>query len=206
MFTMLAFLCGCKKSVDYSAYVSEKRTDIYLYSDDGPEIKIYLSEKETPYCADGIKGEMTSLCEIFVKLPKNYEEVNVTIDGVQSEMSYRAVENDYYLSLSNCGISGQSATVTLSYGEENKDYTALSVRDDGVMTCENAVKCVTEHNPDLFSSLTENGIFKGEIFVRLLYDEGCYYYVGVCDRDKNINAYLVDGVRGKIIANKQMTI
>lgn len=203
---MLAFLCGCKKSVDYSAYVSEKRTDIYLYSDDGPEIKIYLSEKETPYCADGIKGEMTSLCEIFVKLPKNYEEVNVTIDGVQSEMSYRAVENDYYLSLSNCGISGQSATVTLSYGEENKDYTALSVRDDGVMTCENAVKCVTEHNPDLFSSLTENGIFKGEIFVRLLYDEGCYYYVGVCDRDKNINAYLVDGVRGKIIANKQMTI
>ena len=72
------------------------------------------------------------------------------------------------------------------------------------MDCESAVKCVTEHNPDLFASLTENKIFKGEIYVRLLYDEGCYYYVGVCDREKNINAFLVDGVRGKIIANKKL--
>lgn len=203
MFTMLAFLSGCKKSVDYTDYISEKRTDIYLYSSDGLEIKIYLSEKENPYNADGIKGEMTPLTEIFVCLPKNPEEVNITVGGTENEMSYRAVENLYYLSLSDCGISGESATVTLSYDEQSNEYTAMNVKDSGVMTCENAVKCVTEHNPDLFSSLTENNIFKGEIYVRLLYDDGCYYYVGVCDQNKKIEAYLLDGVRGKIIANKQ---
>lgn len=200
---MLAFLCGCQKSVDYCSYISEKRTDIYLYSNDGLEIKIYLSEKENPYNADGIKGEMTTLTEVFVKFPKNPEEVNITVGGTENEMSYRAVENEYYLSLSSCGISGESATVTLSCDGQSNSYTAMNVKYDGVMTCENAVKCVMEHNPDLFTSLTENRIFKGEIYVRLLYDEGCYYYVGVCDRDKNIDAYLVDGVRGKIIANKQ---
>ena len=72
-------LGGCRKKVDYLSYVSEKRTNIYLYSNDGLEIKIYISEKETPYSADGIKGEMSGLTEIYVTLPKNYDEVNVSV-------------------------------------------------------------------------------------------------------------------------------
>ena len=204
IFTIPAFLSGCAKNTDYASYISEKRTDIYMYSDDSVSIKIYVSEKENPYNSDGIKGAMTSLTEIFVALPENREEVNVSVGNANGEMNYRAVENIYYLSLSNGGVSGDSAAVTLTYGEESNSYTLLNVRDDSVMDCESAVKCVTEHNPDLFASLTENKIFKGEIYVRLLYDEGCYYYVGVCDREKNIDAYLVDGVRGKIIANKKL--
>ena len=204
---LLAAVCllgGCKKNVDYLRYVSEKRTDIFMYSADGLEIKIYLSEKETPYSADGIKGEMSSLTEIFVTLPKNYDEVNVSVGSIQGEMNYRAVENDYYLSVTGGGIEGESAEVTLSYGGESKSYSAVSVLYKGVISCDDAVKCVTEHATDLFASLTQNNIFCGEIYVRLLYDEGCYYYVGVCDREKKINAFLIDGVRGKIITTKEL--
>jgi len=31
----LLFFCGCGKQTDYTEYISEKRTDIYLYSDEG---------------------------------------------------------------------------------------------------------------------------------------------------------------------------
>ena len=197
-------LGGCRKKVDYLSYVSEKRTNIYLYSNDGLEIKIYISEKETPYSADGMKGEMSGLTEIYVALPKNYDEVNVSVGDAEGEMSYRAVENCYYLSLSNGNIQGDSVDVTLTYGEESKTYPAVSVLYDGVIGCEGAVKCVIDREEALFEGLTQNNIFCGEIYVRLIYDDGCYYYVGVCDRDKNINAYLVDGERGKIIATKQL--
>lgn len=200
----LLLFCGCGKQIDYSEYISEKRTDIYLYSDDGLQIRIYVSEKETPYCADGFKGEMGKLTEIYVTLPKNPDEVNVKAGNIEGEMNFRAVENCYYLSATNGDISGESASVTLTFGEESKTYSAMNVKYDGVISCEDALKCVLERDLSLFEGLTESGIFCGEIYVRLIYDDGCYYYVGVCDRDKKITAYLVDGVKGKIIATKEL--
>lgn len=200
----LLFFCGCGKQTNYSEYISEKRTDIYLYSDDGLQIKIYVSEKETPYCADGFKGEMGFLTEIYVTLPKNPDEVNVKAGNIEGEMNFRAVENCYYLSAANGDISGESASVTLTIGEESKTYSAMNVKYDGVISCEDALKCVLERDLSLFEGLTESGIFCGEIYVRLIFDDGCYYYVGVCDRDKKITAYLVDGVKGKIIATKEL--
>lgn len=195
---------GCKKNVNYLNYVSEKRTDIYLYSDDGLEIKIYLSEKETPFCADGVKGNVGDLTEIFVTLPENADGVDISCGAIAGEMSFRAVDNCYYLSGSGGGIYGESAQVTLTYGGKSKSFAAMSVKYGNVLDCDGAAECVIEHERGLFDSMTENGIFKGEIFVRLLYDEGCYYYVGVCGRDKKIEAFLVDGERGKIIARKQL--
>ena len=195
---------GCKKNVNYLDYISEKRTDIYLYSDDGLEIKIYKSEKETPYSADGIKGNMGKLCEIFVTLPKSAETVEISVGGINGEMSYRAVENCYYISAADGGIDGESASVTLVRDGESATYTAQSVLYDGVMNCDQAVKCVIDYNTELFKSLTTDKLFDGEIFVRLLYDEGCYYFVGVCDKNSKITAYLVDGERGKIIAQREI--
>lgn len=202
--TLCGCKSGCKKGVNYLEYVSERRTDIYLYSDDGLEIKIYLSERETPFSADGIKGDVGSVTEAFVTLPENYEEVNISVGGVDGEMNYRAVENCYYLSFPTCNISGENAEVSLTYGETSATFTAVNVKYDGVMDCDGAVLCVIEHAGELFDSMTDDGIFTGEIFVRLLYDEGCYYYVGVCNREKKINAFLVDGERGKIIATKEL--
>ena len=177
------FLGGCKKEVDYFNYVSEKRDNIYLYSDDNIEIKVYSLERENPYSADGIKGDITSLCEVYVRLPKNYDEVEIKVGGVEGEMNYKAV--------------------TLTYDNKSTDYTAASVLYDGVISCRDAVKCVIEHANDLFKSLTDGKIFTGEIYVRLLFDDGCYYYVGVCDRNKKITAFLVDGERGKVIASHE---
>ena len=74
----------------------------------------------------------------------------------------------------------------------------------GVMNCEQAVNCVVEHDRALFDGLTKNNLFDGEIFVRLLFDEGCYYYVGVCDKSCHITAFLIDGESGKILATKSM--
>ena len=200
----VCLLGGCKKSVDYLSYISEKRTNIYAYSNDGLEIKIYISDKEAPYSTDGIKGEMGTLTEIFVTLPRSYEEVNIHASSIEGEMNYRADENCYYFSTSGGDISGESVEVTLTCGGESTTYSAVSVLYDGVISCEDAVKCVIDHDKELFESLTQNKIFCGEIYVRLLYDDGCYYYVGVCDRNQKINAYLVDGERGKIIATKEL--
>ena len=204
LLTAALVLPGCSKSVKYSDYISEKRTDIYLYAGDDTEIKIYCSSREQPYAADGIKGEVSDFVEIFVTLPKNHETVEIDAEGLGGEMNYRAVEKDYYLSFTACPFKSESVEVKLGLDGETLSYTVQSVKSGALITCEQALNCVIDHDKDLFTSLTDGTLFAGEIYVRLLYDNGCYYYVGVCDREKNVNAYLVDGERGKIIASKKL--
>ncbi|MCD8372930.1 MAG: hypothetical protein LUD27_06495 [Clostridia bacterium] len=190
---------GCKSKLDYSDYISELRYDVFLYSGDSEEIKVYCSEREAPYAADGIKGEMNGLIEIYAKFEKNYSSVSVDIDGSGGEMSYMTVKDCWYISFSG-GFETDSLEATLDTDGKRNEYTLVSVLSEGVMDGKNALECVIEHNGALFESKTENGIFCGEIYIRLLFDERCYYYVGVCGRDKNIQAYLVNGETGRIIA------
>ncbi len=195
---------ACTKNIDYTEYVSERRSDVFTYKDDSTEIKIYCSQKEQPYTADGYKGELCDVVEIFVTLPKNPQVLEIKTEGYEGEMNYQAVDKNYYLSFSSPAFDKTGVEVTLTHDGESNTYTALSVKHENVMTCDQAVLCVKEHAAELFESLTKNGLFDGEIYVRLLYDDGCYYYVGICDKTKKINAYLIDGVRGKVIATKTL--
>ena len=72
---------GCSKEIDYTKYISEKRVNMYLYENDGISIKIYCSEREQPYAADGICGNMGDFCEVFISLDKNPEELEVSLCG-----------------------------------------------------------------------------------------------------------------------------
>ncbi len=196
----VAALCSCKKEVNYYDYVSELRGNIYLYEDDEITIKIYFGERENPYNSDGIKGEMGDFCEVYVFLPTQSGAVNVKIGDISGEMSYLTVKGCYYLSSGDKDPCSDYLNVEV--GE--KTYKAVSVLYDGVISPEDALKCASEYRSEFFSSMTENYIFNGEIYIRLLYDEGCYYFVGVCDGAGNLTCWLVDGATGKIIAEKNL--
>ena len=118
-------------------------------------------------------------------------------------MSYLTVRDCWYISFSGNSFDGNEITVSLDCDGKTTEYKLLSVVTDGLISCEQALECVKEHAGTLFDELTENGIFNGEIFIRLLYDEKCYYYVGICDREGMINAFLVDGQSGRIIAERE---
>jgi lipoprotein len=195
---------GCAKHTDYSDYISEKRYDVYLYGGDDTEIKLYCSDKESPYVADGIKGNVNGLVEIYAKLSGDCEKVTISSKSFQGgEMSYLTVRDCWYISFSGNSFDGNEITVSLDCDGKATEYKLLSVVTDGLISCEQALECVKEHAGTLFDELTENGIFNGEIFIRLLYDEKCYYYVGICDREGTINAFLVDGQSGRIIAERE---
>lgn len=195
-------LAGCVGGVDYNAYISEKRTDIYLYEEDGLSFKIHCAERETPYNTDGIKGETCRTAEIMLTPSATPTQVSVSVGGHSGEMSYLSVSKSFYLSFTLEEDWGERVQVTLTVDGEEKSFTATSVLYDGVISAEQALKCVTEYDGALFDSLTDGRAFAGEIHVRLLYDDGCYFYVGVCDREGSIYAYLVDGETGRVIAKR----
>lgn len=196
---------ACNTQTDYTQYISEKRSEIYLYKDDTAEITVNCVSREQPYNADGICGDMCDLVEIFVKLTPTPDSVEISLEGYSGEMNYEAVNTRFTASYTSPAFMREGIDVVITADGNEKSYTVLSVLDSGVLSCEQALSCAVEHDRELFTSLTRKRDFAGEIYVRLLYDEGCYYYVGVCDRDKNITAYLLDGGIGKVIATKKIT-
>lgn len=199
----LFLLCSCAKKTDYYSYVSEYRHDIYLYEDDGASLKIYLSDKETPYACDGIKGAMTSVCEIYYFCENTPNEVTIDLQGLGGEMNYLSVSRTFYLSFNCTQDFGTQAEATLTVDGKQLNITANNVREEGTIDGAAALKCVTEYDGELFASLTNKGNFLGEIGIRLLYDEGCYYYIGVSDRNGRTNAYLLDASDGRVISERQ---
>lgn len=193
---------GCAKKTDYFNYVSEYRKSVYFYEDDNVSLKIYSVDKETPYALDGIRGEVSNVTEVFYSCENTPNEVEVEVLGMGGEMSYQAVTRNFYLSFSGEELSGATVPVKITVDGETTELDVCNVAEEGVISGKTALDCVREYDKDGFDALSENGGFSAEIIVRLLYDDGCYYYVGVCDRDKNIHAYLVDGTDGKIIAER----
>lgn len=198
-------ITACNTQPDYTQYISEKRSEIYLYKDDTAEITVHCVSREQPYNADGICGNMCDLVEIFVKLFPTPESVEISLAGYAGEMNYEAVNTRFTASYTAPAFNSEGIDIAITVGGEQKNYRVLSVLDSGVLSCEQVLNCAVEYDRELFASLTRKRDFAGEIYVRLLYDEGCYYYVGVCDRDKNITAYLLDGGIGKVIATKKIT-
>ncbi len=200
-----AALPGCSRTPDYTRYISEKRSAVYFYKDDTADISVHCVSREQPYNADGICGDMCDLIEIFVKLDPSPDNVEIALEGYSGEMNYEAVNQRFTVSYSAPAFEADSLDITLNFGGKPNTYRVLSAADSGTLTCEQALEYAVEYDGELFDSLTRRGEFEGEIYVRLLYDEGCYYYVGVCDRNKNITAYLLDGGIGKVIATKKLS-
>ena len=152
-----AALCGCAVETDYCRFISEKRYDSYLYEDDDLRIKIDFSERETPYLSDGYCGDMQKICEIFVKFTESPASVEAKLGESGGEMNYMSVTDSFYLSFTG-EPAGDSAEITLTYGGEERVFTAESVLYDGVMTCEDALECVTQYDEGLFETLTDGKI------------------------------------------------
>lgn len=196
----LMFFPGCKKSADYFSFVSEYRKSVYFYEDDTLSVKIYSVDKETPYSLDGFKGDVSNVTEIFFEYKSGASEVEIELLGQGGEMSWMAVTRNFYLSFAGENLSGASIPVTLNIDGKEKKVDVFNVAEEGTIDGKTALKCVYEYDGDTFKDLTDGTDFAGEIIIRLLYDDGCYYYVGVCNRETQVHAYLVNGADGRIIA------
>lgn len=195
-------LCACAQEINLADFISERRAQVYLYADDDIEVKVHISSRETPYLSDGYCGEMSDVCEIFIKFSQSPESVDAHIDGRGGEMSYMSVTDNFYLSFAGTD-TGDSVVVDLVCDGEERSVTAPSVLYDGVISPEAALESAKSYDADCFDALTDGKNFEGEIYVRLLADEGrCYYYVGLTDREGNTHAYLVDGENGSVIAER----
>lgn len=197
---------ACKKKIDYFSYVSELRDNILVAETDEYTLRAYSLVKETPYHADGIAMETSRRIEVYFIAPQGDKNCNLSfeLDGKKygGEMSFDNVKTQYFwtctMNVSKCS----NLAFSIEYGEETLDFTAKSVLSGKELSPALILENVMKENPDVFSALCDKYGFAGEIYIRLIYEENPYYYVGIIDRTGKIYAFLVNAVTGKTLAKR----
>ena len=199
------FLSACNQPLDLTQYVSEYRSNVFVYTQKDFSVKARSVEKEYPYVADGYKGEITHRTEIFITLPKGVESCSVrfSIDGKEygGDASYDNVKQQFYFSCGANASSLHTLPLALTFCGEEQQLSLPSVRDDE-LTLPQVLDAVFSQEKELLKSLQNGKDFLGELYVRLLYEDAPYFYVGVVDRNCNTTAFLLDGKSGKILAKR----
>ncbi len=199
-------LGGCAQTPDYTQYVSEYRSEIYIAENEGFSLTAFFVEREYPYAADGICAQKESLAEIYMTAPDNTEEyvLSFTVNGEKygGDMSYDSVYARFSYSESVGAVSLASLAFTISYDGTETVLEASSVKTGNELTMPGIVAKLAEQKPDLFAGLTAGSVFNGELCVRLVWNEKCYWFVGVISADGWADYFLLDAETGEIMAER----
>ncbi len=208
LFCLFTFtLVACKKKVEYFDYVSELRSNILLAQEENFSLRVYAVKKESPYAADGIPQESAPRLEVYFLAPDGDKTVTLSceIDNrkIEGEMSFDNVKCEYYYYRTLDVSALSSVDFVVTYGEREIKMTAKSVLTEKTLSPKVILSKLSQEKKRLFSSMTDKYGFTGEIYLRLIYEDSPYYYVGVIDRQGKIFAFLMNAETGKILAERE---
>ncbi len=204
---LLLLFGGCRKSVDYFDYVSELRSNIFLAREGDFSLRVYTTVKESPYAADGIPGECVARTEIYLLAPEGNQTVEIAFTAGKrefyGEMSYDQVKREYYYFCPADISSLSSLPCKITCGENELSLQAESVLTENTLSARESLQKLFAEEKELFSSMTDKYGFAGEIYLRLIYEDSPYYYIGVVNRKGETHAFLLNAETGKILAKRQ---
>lgn len=208
VFVFLFPLTACQNAkIDYFDYVSEYRENVFLGESDGVSVKIFATKRESPYLADGFCAQVFDRTELRVYGLSGEMQTQVVfrVSGKEygGELSFDNTTGEYFFNCTLFCADEREIPVVITRGEENVLLNAVSQKSDGVITGKQAIEKLVAIEKERFSALTKSGRFLGEIYIRYIHENAPYYFVGVIDRNGAMNAYLLHGETGKILATRR---
>lgn len=198
---------ACKKKLDYFSYVSELRDNIFLAETDSYSLRAYSVLKESPYLADGIAMDKNRRIEVCFIAPQGNANCSISfcVDDKDygGEMSFDNVKTEYYFSCALDVSALRELHFIVTYGDERLDMSAHSVLSGKELPAKSVLEILRTESPEPFDALTDKYGFAGEIYLRLIYEDNPYYYVGIIDRNGKIYAFLMNAVTGGILAQRE---
>lgn len=206
--TVMATLSACNSKPDYLSYVSELRKDVFIGEQDNFCVVVYAGSKESPATFDGIKQD-TLLCLGFKIIQKEEVGSQLTVKFTVGDKQYSApltfnpVKSTLFCDVEVAALPEKSLAVEICYGESSTVVNTTSQLNENTVSYTKALESAASKGEAFLKEHTQKGVLKAEIVIRLLCENGKnYYYVGfICDKGLK-KAYLIDGVTGEVIAEK----
>ena len=186
---LLPALTACAP-YDYSDRLSEVRSDLFIAQTEEFTLTLACVEREYPYADDGVPCPMTKTVQATlspVTAPAGDVEIYIGEGEARwgGEASFRTTYGDYTLSEGVDDFPAGTVTVSVVYGETSHSLAA------GV-----------EAERETLERMEENGVFCGELCVRLLRRDKNYYYFAVTNGQERVSL-LLDGETGAVLARRE---
>ena len=209
----LLLAAGCSGKPDLADYVSEFRSTIYTGTQGQYSVFVSCGTREYPYRADGAPAQTSDLFEVALTAPDNTRPYKITFalneKNYEAELSFDNVRMIHTFSQSIPDPACETIEFTVCDAEtadaEKISITAQSVKNgQNILSLKDLLTAVEKDNNEIFAAHTDGKKFSGELYVRLLWNEGaCYYYVGLVDTQGKTHAMLADAATGKTIATHE---
>lgn len=198
---------ACSSRSDPFDSVSELRSNILVGRYNNISLVAHAVERENPYAADGYCREKTPLAEIRLSAPSGLDyglSFSYGEKDYGGDMSFDNVRAEYFYSCTLDLSEASEITFTVTWEDGSAEIPAATVRTENTLSAKEVLEKVREAESEKFSSMTDRNGFAGEIYLRLIYEDAPYYYVGIIDRNGDILALLVHSESGKILARREM--
>lgn len=209
--SILPAAAACSAAPDLTDYVSEYRSRLYSGTEGEYTVVASFSERETPYRADGNVGNMTQVFEVTLAAADNTRTYVVRFSSAGkeycAELSFDSVRMVHSYSQSMPAPEEESLAFAFTDAED-EDFaitvTAQSARLADTLELPALLSALYGAERERFDALADGRIFRGELYVRLLAEDGAnYFYVGLTDRDGRTYSMLADGATGEILATHE---
>ena len=195
---------------DYSDRLSEVRSDLFVAQTEDFTLTLACVEREYPYADDGVPCPMTKTVQVTLA-PVNAPEGDVEIYVGEGEArwggdaSFRTTYGDYTLSEGVDRFPEGSVSVSVVYGGETQTLAATSVKNENTLAPSDALAVGVAAEKETLERMKKNGVFCGELCVRLLRRDKNYYYFAVTDGEERV-ALLLDAETGEVLARRADTL
>ena len=195
---------------DYSDRLSEVRSDLFIAETEDFTLTLACVEREYPYADDGIPCPMTKSVQITLApagAPADEVTISVGEGATQcgGDASFRTAYGDFYLSQGVDAFPEGSVNVTVTYGGTEHTLAATSVKNEETLSPGEALAKGIAAEKETMERMRKNGVFCGELCVRLLRRDKNYYYFAITDGTERISL-LLDGETGEVLARREDTL
>lgn len=162
------------------------------------KVQANVVTREYPYLADGLIGDKSTLLEVSVILGEKPDlpSISFTLGDktYAGELAYDTVSGKYSYS---CTATPTEDVINFTVAGKTVSALKLSKED----RTERILEKIVESETETISSMRSGKYFLGEVYIRMIYDEDIYYYVGLVDQNGNVTSLLTNE-EGNVLARR----
>ncbi len=199
------FLASCQKTTDLTPYLSQMRNKIFSGENDRFTATVFTEIRETPFIADGNRGELNNI--VIIKLKPKFSlssnaTVSFSIDKEYSATLALRPENDCFIATVIVNeLPKNNLTLTISHRDKVENVELVETNLNLPHSIKDALNVIATNKKDLIDNYL-NSLTPFEIQARIILNEDKpFFFIGVVDSEKT-NCFLINSQTLEIVAEK----
>ncbi len=181
--TLILSFTACSKTPNLVQSVSRLRADTYFGENENYTLTIYPEVREHPLIADGKINQTKKVLIVKLKVKNNLSgefKITLTLDKEYAEtFNFSAIADCFITSIDVEKLPDKPFIATICHNESMENVNMESLLKPSTISADKALNLAYKHKKEYVDNLMINGVFEGEIYLRLICEiDKNYWYVG----------------------------